>query len=136
MSNRIENRKITETIPVHGLLSDTNIGTWQADFPLTALDFEHIKNGKPITFLWANSILLATLGYGLNLLGKSSSQYMGVSQTIYIGEWIALGIGIGLSVILYLIGLALPNNRKRVMKNINEHFRDSPKKRQLVKGEK
>jgi hypothetical protein len=136
MSNLIENQQITETIPVHGLLSDANIGTWQADYPLTALDFEHIKNGKPITFNWANSILLTTVGFGLSLLGKGASQIMGVQQEIYIGEWVALGVGFIVSVILYLVGLVLPNDRKRVMKNIQEHFKNSPKQRQLVKGEK
>lgn len=136
MSNLIEDQNITETILVHGLLSGAAIGTWQADFPLTALDFEHIKNGKPITFNWANSILLTTIGFGLNLIGKGASQLAGIQQQIYVGEWIALGIGFAISIILYLIGFALPNDRKRVMKAIQEHFKNSPKQRQLVKGER
>jgi hypothetical protein len=135
MSNRIENQQITETIPVHGLLSGANIGTWQADYPLTALDFEYIKNGKPVTFNWANSFLLTSIGFGLNLLGKGVSQWTNVKQEIYIGEWIALGCGIALSFILYFIGLVLPNNRKRVMKEIQNHFKSSPKQRQVVQGD-
>lgn len=135
MSNRIENQQITETIPVHGLLSGASIGTWQADYPLTALDFEHIKNGKPVTYNWANSILLTTVGFGLNLIGKGVSRFAGVSQQIYVGEWVALGLGFLLSVILYLIGMALPNDRKKIMKDIQEHFKNSPKQRQVVKGE-
>ncbi|WP_086775891.1 hypothetical protein [Vibrio coralliirubri] len=91
MSSRIENQQISETIPVHGLISGASIGTWQADYPLTALDFEHIKNGKPVTFNWANSILLATVGFGFNILGKGATTIAGVEQQIYIGEWIALG---------------------------------------------
>jgi hypothetical protein len=136
MNNRVENQQITETIPVHGLLSGTSVGTWQEDYPLTALDFEHIKNGKPVTFNWANSILLTTVGFGLNLLGKGASQLAGVQQQIYIGEWIAFGCGIAATVILYLIGVALPNDRKRVMKEIQSHFKNAPKQRQVVKGEK
>lgn len=135
MSNRIENQQITETIPVHGLLSGASIGTWQADYPLTALDFEHIKNGKPVTFNWAENIFLAAVGFGLNLLGKGASQLAGVPQQIYIGEWLAFGCGIVVSIILYLIGLALPNDRKRVMKEIQNHFKISPKQRQVVQGE-
>lgn len=135
MSNLIENEQITETIPVHGLLSGANIGTWQADYPLTAIDYEHIKNGKPITFNWANSILLTTIGFGLNLLGKGASEMAGVQQEIYIGEWIALGVGIIVSILFYLIGLALPNDRKKIMKKIQDHFNTSPKQRQVVKGE-
>jgi len=135
MSDLIENEQITETIPVHGLLSGANIGTWQADYPLTAVDYVHIKNGKPITFIWANSILLATIGFGLNLLGKGASEIAGVQQEIYIGEWVALGVGFIVSILLYLIGLALPNDRKKIMKKIQEHFKNSPKQRQVVKGE-
>lgn len=135
MNSRIENQQITETIPVHGLLSGASVGTWQADYPLTALDFEHIKNGKPITFNWANSILLAAVGFGLNLLGKGASQLAGIQQQIYIGEWIAFGSAIVVSAVLYSFGLFLPNDRKRVMKQIQEHFKSAPKQRQVVKGE-
>lgn len=136
MTNRVENQQITETIPVHGLLSDASVGTWQADYPLTALDFEHIKNGKPITFDWANSILLATLGFGLSMMGKGLSQMTEDQQQIVMAEWITLGIGCAISIILYLVGFALPNDRKRVMKEIQEHFKMSPKQRQVVKGDR
>lgn len=135
MTNRVENQQITETIPVHGLLSGANIGTWQADYPLTAIDFEHIKNGKPVTFNWANSILLATVGFGLNLIEKGASQVVGMQQPIYVGEWIALGFGVVVAIVLYGIGLALPNERKRVMREIQDHFKYSPKQRQVVPGE-
>lgn len=135
MTNRVENQQITETIPVHGLLSGANIGTWQADYPLTAIDFEHIKNGKPVTFNWANSILLATVGFGLNLIGKGASQVVGMQQPIYVGEWIALGFGVVVAIVLYGIGLALPNERKRVLREIQDHFKNSPKQRQVVPGE-
>ncbi|MGV2929522.1 hypothetical protein ACE3G8_00365 [Vreelandella venusta] len=135
MTNYIENQQITETIPVHGLLVGVNIGTWQADYPLTALDYEHIKSGKPVTFNWANSILLATVGFGLNLIGKGVSQAVGTQHTIYAGEWIALGVGVFFAIAMYGVGLALPNERKRVMKEIQDHFKNSPKQRQVVPGE-
>jgi hypothetical protein len=135
MSSRIENQQISQTIPVHGLLSGASIGTWQADYPLTAIDFEYIKNGKPITFNWANSIFLATVGFGFNILGKGASTLAGIPQQIYIGEWITLGAGVFISIILYAFGLALPNDRKRVMKEIKEHFNNAPKHRQVVPGE-
>jgi hypothetical protein len=133
MSNRIENQLITETIPVHGLLSGVAIGTWQADYMLNAVEFEHIKNGKPITFNWANSILLTTIGFGLNLLAKAASQFAGVSQQVYFGEYIAFGCGVTISISLYLIGLALPNDRRITMTTIQNHFKSAPKQRQVVK---
>lgn len=115
-----------------GLLSGASIGTWQADYPLTGRDYEHLKNGKPVTFNWANSILLTSIGIGLTLFGKYISQQTVPSVVIYKGEWIALGVGIAISIILYLIGLCLPNDRKSIMKKLKDHFDNSPKKRQLV----
>lgn len=136
MADRIEDQEITTTIPVHGLLSGASIGTWQADYPLTAIDFEYIKNGKPITFDWAISLFLTTVGFGLSVFAKYASQFTGVQQEIYDGEWIALSVGVSLSVLLYLIGLLLPNNRREVMRTIEKHFKNSPRQRQLVKEAK
>ena len=133
MSEKIINQNITETQFVQGLLSDTSIGTWQADYPLTGRDYEHLKNGKPVTYNWANSILLTTIGLGLSILGKFISQKSDPTVIIYNGEWIALSIGLIASIILYLIGLALPNDKKKIMKKLKEHFDNSPKKRQIVK---
>ncbi|GAB3215648.1 hypothetical protein [Pseudaeromonas pectinilytica] len=70
MNENISNQVILQTVQVADLLSGTSIGTWQADYPLTGRDYEHLKNGKPITFDWANSILLTSIGIGLTLLGK------------------------------------------------------------------
>lgn len=135
MTGRIENQEITRTIQVQGLLSGADVGTWQADYPLTAVDFEHIKNGKPVTFNWANSILLTTLGFGMSIAAKYFTQLAGVQQQIYPGEWWAFVAGTLLAAVLYLLGLAMPNDRKTVMRKIQDHFKTSPRKRQLVKGE-
>lgn len=134
----VTNQNITSTIRVEGVLADSaTMGTWQADYQLTALEFEYIENGKPVTFNFANSILLTTFGYGFSLapkmLSKLSKDTSGV--TISDGEWITLAIGAGLVVLLYAIGLLMPNNRKKVMKKIRNHFEVSPKKRHMYRGE-
>ena len=137
MTSGIANQKINRTVIVPNLLSGTNIGTWQADYPLTGRDYEHLRNGKPITLNWANSIFLASIGIGLTLMGKFISQYKGSTVVIYHGEWTALACGLTISNILYLIGLLLPNDRKLIMKQLKNHFDSSPKKRHMVQdGEK
>lgn len=136
MTNRIENQQITETVPVHGLVSGAQMGTWQADYQLTALDFEHLKNGKPITFAWAQSLFLATLGFSLSIAGKgAAANFFGAQQEILVGEYITLCIGFAISVVLYVIGLFFPNEKKRVMTEIKNHFKNAPRHRQLVQGE-
>lgn len=125
----VQGREITETQIIPDLLTGTDIGTWQAEYLLREVEFERIKYGKPITFNWANSIALTSFGFGLNLLGKGYSNFTNISK----GEWIALIVGIALSVTLYVIGLYLPNNRKKVMNKIEKHFEDAPTKRQAFK---
>jgi hypothetical protein len=134
MSENISNQPLDQTVVVSGLSSGASVGTWQADYPLTGRDYEQLRNGKPVTFNWANSILLTTIGFGLNILGKYISQKTGVIITIYVGEWIALSVGLGVSVVLYCIGLALPNDRKSIMNKLRDHFDNSPKKRQMLQG--
>lgn len=125
----VQGREITETQIVPDLLTGTDIGTWQAEYLLREIEFERIKYGKPVTFIWANSIALTTVGFGLNLVAKGYSSVANISK----GEWVALSVGIALSVALYFIGLLLPNNRKKVMKKIEKHFEDAPTRRQVFK---
>ena len=127
---------ITQTVIAKDLLTDTSVGTWQEDYPLREVDFVHIKIGKPTTYIWANSILLTTFGFGLNLLAKWYSQTDSNMPKITNGEWIAFGCGVFISASLYFIGLKLPNERKKVMNDIENHFKNAPKSRQAVKGVK
>lgn len=129
-----KNKVITQTVIAENLLTDTSVGTWQEDYPLREVDFVHIKNGKPVTYIWANSVLLTTFGFGLNLLSKWFPQTDSNIPQITNGEWIAFGCGIGISGILYIVGLMLPNERKKVMNDIKSHFKNAPKSRQAVKG--
>jgi hypothetical protein len=131
-----KDKVITQTVIAEDLLTGTSVGTWQEDYPLREVDFVHIKNGKPITYIWANSILLTSFGFGLNLLAKSFPQTDSNITPVTKGEWIAFGCGIAISVILYIIGCMLPNERKKVMNDIEDHFKNAPKSRQAMKGAK
>jgi hypothetical protein len=134
-NQNISNQNIGETVIVPDLLSGITIGTLQADYLLNGRDYEHLRSGKPITFNWANSILLTSVGMGLSLLGRFLSQKFDPSIVIHWGEWVALGIGFAVSIILYLIGFALPDDRKTMMKKLKNHFDSSPKKRQIMQGD-
>lgn len=115
----IKGEQPTEPYLVPDLLSGASIGTWQEDYPLREIDLERIKHGKPITFVWANSLLLTSLGFGLSLIAKGYSDVSAIKT----GEWIALGVGVACSVAMYGAGVFLPNKRKEVMKKIEEHFK-------------
>ncbi len=121
----------TEPYLIPDLLSGTSVGTWQEDYPLREVDFERIKLSKPITFVWANSLLLTSFGFGLSLIAKGYSDVSAIKT----GEWIALSVGLLCSVAMYSIGILLPNKRKEVMKKIEEHFKKAPTSRQAFRGD-
>ncbi len=129
LEKSIHDQVITETYVVNDILSGTDIGTWQAEYLLREVEFERIKHGTLLTFAWANGIALTTVGFGLNLIAKGYSAIDNVSR----GEWVALVIGAVASILLYLIGLCLPNERKKVMKKIQKHFEDAPTKKQAFR---
>jgi hypothetical protein len=126
----IKDQEITETQVVPDLLTGSDIGTWQAEYLLREVEFERIKHGKPVTYNWANSLALTTFGFGLSLLAKGYSDALLITK----GEWIALAVGVAASGVLYVIGIYIPDNRKRVMKKIESHFETAPTQRQILRG--
>jgi hypothetical protein len=136
MDKVYKDKVLTETFFATDLLSGTSIGTWQEDYPSREVDFERIKHSKPMTFIWADSILLTTLGFGLNLLAKGYSYLTGNTPPICKGEWIAFFSGLTVSVVLYIAGHFLPNERKNIMAKIEQHFKNAPTIRQAYRGQK
>jgi hypothetical protein len=128
-SKEVKGEQVTEPYLVPNLLSGASIGTWQEDYPLREVDFERIKHGKPITFVWAHSFLLTSFGFGLSLIAKGYSDMALIKQ----GEWIALAVGLLFSVVMYLIGFLMPNKRKETMNRIEEHFKKAPTSRQAFR---
>lgn len=130
-NTEVSDTEITRTQVVDNLLTGGDIGTWQADYLLREVEFERLKNGKPITYSWANSIGLTTLGYALNLFSKGYADYTLISK----GEWAALVVGTGVTIILFLVGrLLLTDSRKEVIKKIEKHFETAPTKRSIIGG--
>lgn len=137
MDKVYKDKVLTETfIATEDLLSGTTIGTWQEDYPLRQVEFEWIKDSNPMTFIWANSILLTTLGFGLNLLAKGYSAFTSNTPPIGKSEWIAFFSGLAASAVLYVVGVFLPNKRKKVMTKIEQHFKNAPTRRQAYRGQR
>jgi len=126
--NDIKNQKLTKPTKVKDLLSNQSIGTLQQNYPLTELDFELIQNGKSQTSNWALNIFLASFGYSLGLLNK----FFDENETVSSSEWGALGVGVGLSILISIIGWFLPNKRKKIINKIQQHFDDAPKQQFLM----
>ena len=138
MSEYVHDQKLKRSVVVEDLLSGMSIGTVQADYLLTPLEFEHLKHGKSKVSKWADNILLALIAIGLGVLVDASVS-LNEKQTIILNnvdrEWKILGAGVILYGIIYFMGKIFPSNRKKVIKDIQEHFENAPKKQQLVKKE-
>ena len=126
--NVIKNEVLAESyVAGENILSNVSVGTWQENYQLTQVDFERIKNDKPITYSWAMNSFMATVGFGLTLIPKLYLQFMDNKTNIQNGEWLTLVIGIVISLILYGIGSFMPNNYKCAINDIEKHFKNATK---------
>ena len=132
-SQLVEGQRFTETLPVEAERTEPSIVSLQADFPLCEADFLRIKSGTPKTVTAAHTIFLTAVGLGLSVGGKYAEAVINKSQ-VPIPKWelYAFGGAVLLSGILYLAGFFWPNDKKTVMKDIETHFKNSPRKRQIV----
>ncbi|EGI74048.1 hypothetical protein PH505_ak00320 [Pseudoalteromonas distincta] len=68
-----------------------------------------------------------TLGFALNVIAKGYPD----SNKISDGDWVGLFFGISLTIIFFIIGLFIKNEKKIVMKKIEAHFETSTPQTQI-----
>lgn len=132
---RYQNEVITETLQFDKLLTGTSVGTFYGEYMLCEAEFIHIKN-EAVTLLraFANSISLLIVGFIFNMISKWYSQTDSNISQITKGEWIIIITGVIILAILHGIAFRLPNERKKVMNDIENHFKSAPKWQGTVKG--
>lgn len=131
-----ENLVITQTVMAENLLTGVSIGTFQEDFRLCEADFLRLKSdGTPLS-TWSVNILFAAIGYGISILPKWFSEIAGKPEKVSQAEWAALAAGLAFSLLLFIIGKIMPNERKELLTRMAQHFKLAPKTRQFVRGQK
>lgn len=131
-----KNETISSTIATADLLTGKIIGTFQEDYPLCEADYLRLKTSRPAIWGFANLIFLPTLGYAISLIPKLIDKFSEKPVQFAISEWLPLLIGICSSSILYLIGCTLPNDSKDIMTKIENHFKQAPRSRQIIREKK
>lgn len=132
----LDGQVITETvIAVESWTTGATIGSFQEDYPLGEADFVRLKTGKPITLSWAGNVFLTALGFGLGLIPKVLPLLAGKNVEVTKWEGWTFALGVLVAVTLWIIGCFLPNDRKRVMKNIEDHFKGAVRSRQIIRGQ-
>jgi len=131
-----ENQVITHTVMTENLFTGVSIGTFQEDFQLCEADFLRLKNdGTPLTS-WSLNIFFASIGYGMSILPKWISEISGKTEKVSQSEWAVLALGLAMSLLLFIVGKFIPNEKKELLNRMTQHFKSAPKKRQFVREQK
>lgn len=104
----------------------------QEVFPLTEADFLRLKHRWSQVNWWADRLLFL----GIGLLIVLAAKYVAANifhnpVQIEKGEWTAPALAIVLALVLFLVGIVLPDERKKVMKDIEAHFTTAPRTRHI-----
>ncbi|MNC03374.1 hypothetical protein D3C81_1054360 [compost metagenome] len=129
-----KNETLTQTIVTDDIYSGIAFATIQVDYTLSAVDYMQLKNGWVSAYGWALNIGFAIFGYALSIFPKMYSSFIGSGDVVSKGEWVTLGGGVVVVLVLCLLGLCLPSDKKKVMKAMSEHFKNAPKTRHPVRS--
>ncbi|WP_154946646.1 hypothetical protein [Pseudomonas fluorescens] len=133
IKTKFKNENLTETLSTDDIFSGITFATIQADYALSTADYMQLKNGWVSAYGWALNVGFATFGFALSIFPKLYSSFFGGTEVVSKGEWVTLGGGACLVLVLFLLGLFLPSDKKKIMKAISEHFKNAPKSRHPVR---
>jgi hypothetical protein len=134
MDNQIVGREISNSISVTNLLNGRSVATIQQPYLLTEADYERLKGSQPITSAMATIVFSGVVGYAVGLGPKITPMFESKASELTSGE-IKTIVGFTLiAVVLYVIGFAVPNGKKKTMKKIARHFDSAPASAHIVGG--
>lgn len=137
LDSKIENEMIGVTIEVKGaLLSQGFSITSQPDYHLNQVDFYDLKNPRRKLDSIGATIFALSSGLLFTSISRFFAMKLDYKTTFEPYELIGGLAGLLISLIIYLVGLALPNPKKDVMKKIEQHFRDNPPTRSTIGAKK
>lgn len=131
-----ENQVITQTVMTENLFTGISIGTFQEGFQLCEADFLRLRNEGTALTTWSLNILFASIGYGMSILPKWISEIAGKAEKVSQSEWAALAACLAASLVLFLISKFISNEKKELLKRMDQHFKSAPKTRQFVREQK
>lgn len=115
----------TFTTPVYvngNLQTDPQITIARIPYLLERYDFDKIIRGESFWLTIAQTLLGAALGLFLNLISKLIGSKIDSSITFDNWELYAFLIALFLMGISYLINHFVPNEKRRIVKRIRQHF--------------
>ena len=121
--NEIRNQTFTQTYRNSvNVTTSPLIEVSQEPYLLDKADYHVLKaEERPLKTL-ANDALFLCIGFGITLLAKYIQ-----SSEIQRWEWVTLFIAVGVTLLLFIVGMCLPNEKRRLLGEIKKHFADKPK---------
>lgn len=117
---------INQPIMVNGsIMTNPQITIPRPPYLLERYDFDKLIKGESFFLTLANILMGAVIGLFINMLAKLIGSK--IDQTIVFDNWeiFAFLISLGLMIICYVIHYFVPNERRRIIKVIKEHFENS-----------
>lgn len=134
MEQAFEGRQLSQPITVTDLLNGRSVTTMQAPYLLTEADFLRLKGSPPVTAALATVVFSGVVGYAVSLGPKIAPIFEGGNSHLTSGEIGTMVAGIVVSAVLYIIGFAWRNDKKKTMKKISSHFDSAPPSSHVVGG--
>lgn len=134
MEHEYEGRQLNQPILVNDLLNGQSVKTLQTPYLLTEADFLRLKGSPPVTAAFATILFSGVVGYAVSLGPKIAPIFDGAKSELTSSEVSTMAVGTLASVLLYTIGFWWPNDKKKMMKKISEHFDSAPPSSHIVGG--
>lgn len=130
MSDNYVSQEISKTIKFDkGIVSGGNLESLQAVYPLKEADFLRLRMKDSKLKTLSGYILGGVIGYVLNIFKNIVDYFVHKNvSAVQNAEWVTIVAGLLISLVLYLCGEYLPNERSKIMKAIEKYFSDHCKK--------
>ena len=115
-----------QPVMVNGsVLTNPQITIPRQPYLLERYDFDKLITGESLFLNLANILLGAVIGLFINMLAKLIGSK--IDQTITFENWeiYAFAISLVLMIICHIIHSLVPNERRRIIKIVKEHFQNS-----------
>jgi uncharacterized BrkB/YihY/UPF0761 family membrane protein len=125
-SQNYSGQNLTQPVMFNGtVVTNPQIAIPRKPFLLERYYFDKLIRGESLFFTLANTILGSVIGLFINMLAKLIGSK--IDKRIIFDSWevYAFLIALALMIICYLIHYFVPNERKRIITQINEHFKNS-----------
>ena len=135
MTSRVSNQTLTETVVLsEDPLTGAKFGSFQVDFLLCEADYVRLRHGDTWLTRISIGIFTGAIGFGISILPKFISQNSGGKESVSIPEWQAFAWVAAIGGITLATSFFLPNEKKKVLSRIANHFKSEPRTRQLLRS--